>query len=395
MARKVINTTHAANRYDILSQTPKNYNQDNWYLKELQDKIDMDWPYRPNRVDIEYEDAWGRQTYKPIEVVIQSVRSEKGTQISDDCKNIVFRNIFEKRFRVGSRFRFGDFIGQASIDEVPLDERNIWLGINFNSTNMTQALVVQRCNGMLGSRFTDPVTGLATVHYEPVVLPQTLSATSFHYDNTVVQDDADLLAIVQTNEFTRQYFVNQRFILGYGAERKQVYRIKSIHDFYANTTEITDATIPKSQGLTRLYLEITETSPDDDFVARIAAQSVGSPVLVQENRTSDYAIQFTTPVPVPVALGNTAVVFTPKLVDASGTAITVPFTLKHELLNLPTGVSADQYLTVSQEGGAFTLTRKRVYLGGDLVLTWSVAAASSPTGKALEYTMQLGMGTYA
>jgi len=35
MARKVINTTHAANRYDILSQTPKNYNQDNWYLKEL------------------------------------------------------------------------------------------------------------------------------------------------------------------------------------------------------------------------------------------------------------------------------------------------------------------------------------------------------------------------
>ena len=166
-----------------------------------------------------------------------------------------------------------------------------------------------------------------------------------------------------------------------------MYRIKSIHDFYANTTEITDATIPKSQGLTRLYLEITETSPDDDFVARIAAQSVGSPVLVQENRTSDYAIQFTTPVPVPVALGNTAVVFTPKLVDASGAAITVPFTLKHELLNLPTGVSADQYLTVSQEGGSFTLTRKRVYLGGDLVLTWSVAAASSPTGNALEYTM--------
>jgi len=131
----------------------------------------MDWPYRPNRVDIEYEDAWGRQTYQPLEVVIQSVRSEKGTQISDDCKNIVFRDIFEKRFRVGSRFRFGDFMGQKGVDEVPLEDRNIWIGINFNSTNMTQALVVQRCNGMLGSRIVDPVTGLAAVHYEPVILP--------------------------------------------------------------------------------------------------------------------------------------------------------------------------------------------------------------------------------
>lgn len=204
-----------------------------------------------------------------------------------------------------------------------------------------------------------------------------------------------MLAIVQTNEFTRQYFVNQRFILGYGAERKQVYRIKSIHDFYANTTEITEANIPKSQGLTRLYLEITETAPGDDFAARIAAQSVGSPVLVQENHVSNYTIQFTTPVPMPVTLGSAAVVFTPKLVDASGAAVTVPFTLEHELLNLPEGVTADQYLTVSREGGAFTLTRKRVYLGGDLVLTWTVAAANSPTGEALKYTMRLGMGAYA
>ena len=202
-----------------------------------------------------------------------------------------------------------------------------------------------------------------------------------------MQDDADLLAIVQTNEFTRQYFVNQRFILGYGAERKQVYRIKSIHDFYANTTEITEANIPKSQGLTRLYLEITETAPGDDFVARIAAQSVGSPVSVQENHMSDYTIQFTTPVPMPVALGSTAVVFTPKLVDTSGTAITVPFNLSCELLNLPSGVSADRYLTVVQEDGVFTITRKHVYLGGDLVLKWTVPKAESPTGEALEYTM--------
>ena len=29
MSRKVINITHSATKYDILSQTPKNYNKDN------------------------------------------------------------------------------------------------------------------------------------------------------------------------------------------------------------------------------------------------------------------------------------------------------------------------------------------------------------------------------
>ena len=71
MARKVVDITNSANSYDILSQTPKNYSKDNYFLKELQDKVNAEWRYRPNRVDIEYENNWGVQTYTPIEVVIQ------------------------------------------------------------------------------------------------------------------------------------------------------------------------------------------------------------------------------------------------------------------------------------------------------------------------------------
>ena len=196
MARTVINTTHAANRYDILSQTPKNYNPDNYFLKELQEKVDADWPYRPNRVDIEYEDAWGQQTYSPIEVVIQSVRSEKGIQISDDAKKLVFRNILEKRFSIGSRFRFGDFTGQRGVEDVNILDRNVWLAVNNNSTNMTAAVVVERCNGLLGSCIIDPETGLSTYHYEPVILPQSLSSVSLLYNQAIVEADADIMAIV-------------------------------------------------------------------------------------------------------------------------------------------------------------------------------------------------------
>ena len=57
MARKVVDITNSANSYDILSQTPKNYSKDNYFLKELQDKINAEWRYRPNRVDIEYENS--------------------------------------------------------------------------------------------------------------------------------------------------------------------------------------------------------------------------------------------------------------------------------------------------------------------------------------------------
>ena len=165
MARKVIDITHSPNKYDILSQTPANYSEDNYFLKELQEKVDADWEYRPNRIDIEYENEWGKQSYSPIQVVVQSVKSEKGQVISDDIRNIVFRNIFERRFEIGSRFRFGDLpITPQDRDE----EKNVWLVVNMNSVNMTSGAVIQRCNGSLGNLIVNS-QGVNTYHYEPVV----------------------------------------------------------------------------------------------------------------------------------------------------------------------------------------------------------------------------------
>lgn len=42
MAHKVSNITNAANKYDLLSQTPKNYSVDNYFLKELQEKVNAE-----------------------------------------------------------------------------------------------------------------------------------------------------------------------------------------------------------------------------------------------------------------------------------------------------------------------------------------------------------------
>ena len=62
MARKV-KKIYSAGSYDTIThtpldyytQTPGNYDIDNYYLRELQDKVDAEWALRPNRVITEYE----------------------------------------------------------------------------------------------------------------------------------------------------------------------------------------------------------------------------------------------------------------------------------------------------------------------------------------------------
>ena len=73
---KVVKSAYNPNTYNMLSQTPKNYVKDNYYLRTLQDKVDADWEYRPNRVDREGESVRGSLEYVPMEAVVQSIRND-------------------------------------------------------------------------------------------------------------------------------------------------------------------------------------------------------------------------------------------------------------------------------------------------------------------------------
>lgn len=377
MARKVINTTHSADRYDILSQTPKNYSSSNYFLKELQDKVNADWAYRPNRVDIEYEDDWGQQTYSPIEVVIQSVKSEKGTSISDDCKAIVFKNIFEDRFTIGNRFRFASRFGDDTVQTEQMDPdhsncgkvvrpkqlKNVWLVTNYNSVNMTSSVVIERCNGTLGSLYTD-AQGVSHRHYEPVIQGRDLTSVSFSYNETAVSPQSQLLIIAQHNDYTRDYFINQRFIVGYD----KVYRIKAINKFYSNSTDN-----PEDVGLMRIYLELTESSPYDDFENRIAYQSTGKIIIDNKDseQSENYTIGFTSPEIIPIYLDSAGVTFTPEVRNGDVVVDNTTITLECELANLPATVDINNYISIEMENGSYTIKRKRVYLRGNLTLIWT------------------------
>ena len=88
----------------LFSQTPPNFVEPNYYLKSLQMKVDADWPYRPNRKWIEEEKEAGTELYEPLEVVIQSVKNDKGEAVSDDWYRLVFKDC-RRQNQVGYRDR--------------------------------------------------------------------------------------------------------------------------------------------------------------------------------------------------------------------------------------------------------------------------------------------------
>lgn len=371
MARKVVDITRSANKYDLLSQTPENYSKDNYFLKELQEKVNADWEYRPNRALIEYEDQWGELTFKPLDVVIDSVLSEKGTAISSDTRNIIFKNISETRFTIGNRFRFSKLY---DISADPAD-KDVWITINENKAKFTASNIIHRCNGTLGSIVKDE-QGVSHYHYEPVIQGMDLSSVSIFYNETAVSPQSQLLVIAQHNEYTKKYFINQRFIVGYD----KVYRVKAINKFYANSTNN-----PTNVGVMRIYLELTEASPYDDFVNRIAYQS-DETIHIDPVVPGNCSVIFTSPDFIPTDLKSTPITFQPIVVDDNGVQYPdVTITSSGTLMNLPVGVNPDVYFELTPlENNAFSLKRNRIYLNGDLEIKCSVSKEDSPSGEPIE-----------
>lgn len=381
MARKVVDITNSANSYDILSQTPKNYSKDNYFLKELQDKVNAEWRYRPNRVDIEYENSWGVQTYTPIEVVIQSVRSEKGSAISNDCRRIVFKNILEDRFVIGSKFKFSEKYDLNTEDK----NKNVWLATNTDNVKMTSSMIIERCNGTLGSVYVDN-QGITQYHYEPVIQGKDLSAVNLFYNEVAVSPQSQLLVIAQHNEFTKKYYINQRFIVGYD----KVYRIKAINKFYANSTND-----PENVGLMRIYLELTESCIYDNFDTRIAYQN--SPgVHLTTTKNSSYSIKLSKPEYIPVNLTDNPITFTMVVVNERGQEFPeINISVDCVLENLPSGADQSNYFDYIDNGNnSFDLRRKRIYLNGNLQINCKVNKEESPSGEEISTSFTMVMGSF-
>ena len=260
---------------NTLSRTPKNFSMRNYFLKETQDQVDAYWDMRPNHVDVEQEMHFGLEDYEEYEVVVQSVKSDTGTIISDDWRKFVFRDI-QYTCPIGTKFRVAPEYDLT----VPDDRKYIFLVTNKeNEMTATNAVVARRCNGTLGTTYLDS-HGVVHYHYEPAV-QMGITNTGLHYNEVANDPSAALTVIVQHNKY-----INQRFIIGYD----RVYRIANIDKFYSNNTYD-----PENVGLMTIYFAIDNIGEQDDFSKRIAYNDADNVNQVEETAVESYYILVTAP----------------------------------------------------------------------------------------------------
>lgn len=259
---KVVNTTNLIDTSTCLhTNLDKNMVADNYYLMSIQDKIDYEWEYRANRVDIQEETGYGTEKYTDIESVIESVYDEKNkTNLSDDWKKLIFRNIKHNLY-LGKRFKFNlDF---TDIEE----DKSVWILTNMNKTDATASCVVRRCDNNIGMVLKD-----GSFHYEPCILETDFKAINMLYDEHIVIAQSQIVMILQYNEYTKKMKINDRFILGdtdlEDRANNDVYKIKAIVKFKSKTTFNV-----KNNSLVYVGLDRTEIDQRDDLVNRIAVQA--------------------------------------------------------------------------------------------------------------------------
>lgn len=258
---KVFDSTDKFSIFETKARTYKNMSKDNYYLKNLQEKVNDEWKYRYNIVDIEEEKEFGSESYNSIEVKIQNVYDEKLKKVlSDDWKKINFKDI-QYPITLGQRYRFSlDF----NEKEQSLKDKSVWITLNVNKTNPVSGGVLRRCDS-----FITVVSDKGDIHYEPVCFETDFKYSSIYYDLSISIAQGEIYATMQYNKYTKFLKINDRFIIGpvdmVDRYNNTVYKIKAVRRYQGLSTFDLNS-IP----LVFLALEKDDISPNDDFVNRVA-----------------------------------------------------------------------------------------------------------------------------
>ena len=258
---KVFDSTDKFSVFDTKSRVYKNMSEDNYYLKNIQNKINDEWKYRYNIVDIEEEKDFGSESYDSIEVKIQNVYDEKLKKVlSDDWKKINFKDI-QYPISLGQRYRFSlDF----NENNQSLKDKSIWITLNVNKTDPISGGILRRCDS-----FITVVSDKGNIHYEPICLETDFKYSSIYYDLSVSIAQGEIYATMQYNKYTKFLKINDRFIIGpvdtIDKYNNTVYKIKAIRRYQGlNTFDL------NSIPLVFFALERDDVNPNDNFEDRVA-----------------------------------------------------------------------------------------------------------------------------
>lgn len=247
------------------SKTTKNFSEDNYWIEGLQNKVDKAWSFATDVVDIVEEiDEYNQNGYKvasphfrDIEVRITSAYDETGNKLTDDYKNIIFKNVKHKQL-LGRKYMFNleDF---SSKD---VDKYSTWLDFNFDTVKIGSNGIIRRCNCMIGML----VDGDTKEWYEPAILDYDPKYTISYFNEVVNIPKAETYLYVQFNEYTKNIRMSDRFIIGAldfeNKSNNAVYKVKEVFKFGAKYPKN-----PNSIPMIILSLERDVVNVDQDLIS--------------------------------------------------------------------------------------------------------------------------------
>ena len=226
----------------------KNHNKNNYYLRSMQDKLNVDFLYRYDAFDIGEEKEAGSLDFTAVyEAAVTTAITDRGKKLSDDWKHLVFKD-YTHYTQAGIRYRFS-----AQPDDL---EPSIWLTTNMATTSPGSDCIVRKCNNFLGILINDNTE----IHYEPCVVEPNMQYVNMYYNDDVVISQATLYVILQHNQYTRNIEIDDRFIIGFN----QVFKVKAVNNFL-NVTTMDDYSAPTIL----LSLDKDTTKDTDDFELKI------------------------------------------------------------------------------------------------------------------------------
>ena len=264
---KIKDTTNHVNTTMLFkSKLTKNFAEDNYWIEGLQNKVDKAWTFATDVVNIQEEiDTYNNKgyriakpIYKDIEVRMTSAYDETGNKLSNDYKNIIFKDIQHKQL-LGRKYLFN--VDNFTSDN--LQEKCTWLDFNFDTIKINSNSIIRRCNCRLGMLVNNNITEW----YEPAVLDYNPQYTISYFNDVINTPKSETYAYVQFNEYTKNIKMSDRFILGAldfdDKSNNAVYKVKEVFRVGAKYTSN-----PNSIPMIVLALERDIINLEQDLISQ-------------------------------------------------------------------------------------------------------------------------------
>ena len=262
---RIVDTTNIVDTSTCLNvNLEPNMISDNYYLSSIQDKINYEWEFRANKIDLKEEVKRGTQKYKYVQVAMDDVFDEKTkTTLSDDWRKIIFRDITHDK-DIGKRFLIRNNFNEINGPE------SVWLLINASKMTATAGGIIRRCNNNIAMKLKD-----GSIHYEPCVLETEFKSINLYYDESIVIPQSQIYMILQYNEYTKKIKINDRYILGAtdleDRANNDIFKVNATVKFKTGTTfDVSDNKL--------VYVGLNRDAVDerDDLINRVAYQATSN-----------------------------------------------------------------------------------------------------------------------